>query len=111
ADAAGRRRGSGSGLPRRVVGSSLVVAEPVRALALLHLGLVDVATTLDECVSGGPLGVLDRRVVAVVVLLDDLERPATLEHVASDDLLVDAVGDRIVTGRPQHLDGLADGQV
>ena len=39
---------------------------------------------------------LERRVVAVVVLLDDLERPAPREDVAPDEVGVDAVGELAV---------------
>ena len=61
---AGRRRG---GPPRDPV--------PVGAPVLLHLRLVEVPPAADQLVAGRLLELLERRVVAVVVLLHDLERP------------------------------------
>ena len=50
---------------------------------------------------------LEGGVVAVLELLDDLERPAPGEDVAPDEVGVDPVGEVVVTGVSQHLDGLA----
>ena len=66
---------------------------------------------VHQLVAGGPFVLLERRVVAVVVLLDDLERPAPGEDVAPDEVGVDAVGELAVAGIAQHLDGLAQREV
>ena len=56
-----------------------LVTGPSRTdLARLHLGLEDVAGAAGELLTGPPLVVLERCVVAVVVLLDDLERPSSV---------------------------------
>ena len=81
------------------------------ALALLHLGLVDVPPTLDQLVAGLLLERPERRVVALVVLLDDLEGPAALQHVAAQQVVLDLRGELVVTGVAQQVDGLAQRQV
>ena len=71
-----RRRGSTAGHGRRLrrarAGCPGVISRR------LHLGLEDVAGAAGELLAGPPLVVLERGVVAVVVLLDDLERPSSV---------------------------------
>ena len=67
----GRARLTSRSGPR--LGRRLVVAGPVGAPVLLHLGLVQVPPAADQLVAGAGLQLLEQRVVAVVVVLDDLE--------------------------------------
>ena len=74
---------------------------PVRAALLLHPGLVQVPTAVRERVAGLLLQLAEQRPVRVVVLLDDLEGPPALDHVAADQLALDPVGRRGVAGLAQ----------
>src|SRR5699024_1745026 len=75
-----RRRRSGVGR-RPCRGSCLVARATVGAVSLLHLRLVDVPPTVDDLVADRALPVVERRPVAVVEVLDHLERPPAVEHV------------------------------
>ena len=66
------------------------MAGSVGAPRLLHLGLEQVPPSADQLRARPGLQLLEERVVAVVVVLDDLERPPSLDDVPSDELLVDA---------------------
>ena len=88
-----------------------MVPAVVRAPLLLHLGLEEVPTTRDELVSRHPFEFDERRVIAVVVLLDDLERPPSLDDVAADELGLDPVGEIVMPGAAQLVDSVAEGEV
>src|SRR6478609_10214592 len=77
----------------------------------LHLRLVEVAPATDQLVARGPLQVAEVGVVAVVVLLDDLEGPPATEDVPPDELPLDALRELVVPGVAQLRDGVAEGQV
>src|SRR3954447_17983587 len=96
---------------RDVVREGLVTAEPVGAPVLLHLGLVEVAATADQLLARRLLELAEERVVAGVVVLDDLEAPPALQDVAPDQLASDPVGEVGVTRRPELVDGVAQGEV
>lgn len=80
-------------------------------LAFLHLGLVEVSLALDELLTGFALEVAERRPVGVVVLLHELEGPATLDDVAADELGIDPVRQLLVAGLAQQVDRLAESPV
>jgi DNA-binding transcriptional MerR regulator len=61
--------------------------------------LVQVPPALGELLARLALQAPEQRPVAVVVVLDDLERPAVGDHVAAHQLGGDAVGQRGVAGR------------
>src|SRR6478752_716705 len=65
----------------------------------------------DQLLARPGLQLLEERVVAVVVVLDDLERPPALDDGPSDELLVDAVRDLRVPGLAQQVDGVAQSEV
>jgi len=81
------------------------------APVLLHLRLEEVPAATDELVARLLLEGAEGRVVAVVVLLHDLEGPPALEHVAADQLPLDPVGELTVAGVAELVDALAEGQV
>src|SRR5688572_30859883 len=92
-------------------GAGRVVGIAVRPSVFLHLGLEQVPPATDELVACELLQRLERRVVAVVVHLDDLEGPATPQDVATHQLGVETVGELGVAGLAELLDRLAEGQV
>src|SRR6476661_4210732 len=94
-----------------VVGGRRVVGVPGGAPVLLHLGLEEVSAAPDQLLAGQPLEGLEGVVVAVVVLLDDLEAPAPVEHVPAHEVAFEAVGEVGVAGLAQLLDGLPEGEV
>src|SRR5690606_32299523 len=57
------------------------------------------------------LDLAEQRPVAVVVVLDDLERPAALDDIAAEQVALDAFGDVVATGVTQGLHGLAERDV
>ena len=84
---------------------------PRRTAVLLHLGLVQVPLAEHQAVARLGLQLLEQPVVPVVVLLDDLERPPALDHVAADQPRLDLARERVVAGLAQEVDGLAEGEV
>ena len=66
---------------------SLVSLTPTRPALLFHFRLEDVAPPVQVITLEPPHCVGDRAVVAVLELLDDLERPTAIEHVPSDDIV------------------------
>ena len=94
-----------------LVGAGLVMAPAVGAPVLLHLGFEEVTASADERGPGRLLTILERRVVPVVVVLDDLEGPATLDDVASHQLGVDLIGQFRVARPAQQVHGLSQGEV
>ena len=88
-----------------------MVTPPGRAAVLLHLRLEEVATPLHELVARLLLEGPERGVVGVVVLLDDLEGPPALEDVATDQLVLQPVGQVVMARLPEPGDGLAEGEV
>src|SRR3954453_6980631 len=80
-------------------GPGLVVRAAVGAAVLFELGPGDVAAAAEQLFPGRLLDVLERGVVAGVVLLDDLERPASRQHIPTDDLRLDPAG-QAVAARP-----------
>src|SRR5690606_741077 len=94
-------------LARQLGGCGLVAALAVGALALLHAGLVDVTAAVGERVAHLALDLAEQRPVAVVVVLDDLERPAALDDIATDQVALDPLGDVVTAGLAQHPGGLA----
>ncbi len=78
---------------------------------LLHLRLEEVTPAAHELVARPRLEPLERRVVVVVVLLDDLEGPSPLDHVPADELGLELVGQGIVTGLSEEVDGISEGEV
>src|SRR5690349_4663949 len=94
-----------------LVGRRLVAGQAVGAPVLLHLGLVEVALALDQLVAGELLELLEDGVVGVVVALDDLEGPATRQHIAAHQLAVDALGQLVVPGVAELLHGVAEREV
>lgn len=82
-----------------------------RTAVLFHLGLEQVASPAGEGFAGGSLVFSEGAVVGVVVVLHDLERPATLDDVAPDELRVEPVGNRVVSSLTEGLDGLTEGQI
>ena len=66
------------------------------------------ADAIGQVVAGGLLQLAEQGPVVVVVVLDDLERPLTAQHVAPHQLTIDPVGDLVVSGVAQRLDGLAE---
>src|SRR6478609_3821985 len=89
----------------------LVPRSAVRTPLLLHLRLVEVPPAAGELVPRALLELLEQRVVAVVVLLDHLEGPATLQDVAADELPLDPVSQVGVPGFAEEVYGLAERQV
>src|SRR5690348_10669151 len=77
----------------------------LRAPLLVQVGLVEVPTDTGKRIAGKAFELPKLRVVAVVVLLDDLERPPALEHVPADQVGGDPVGDVVVPGFAQQVDG------
>lgn len=87
------------------------MAAPGRPSLLLELALEDVATAVDQFVADSALGLPERLVIDAVELLEDLERPPSLEHVAAHYLLGDELGQLGVAGGPQLLDRLLGHEV
>src|SRR3954452_1247418 len=90
---------------------SLVSGAAVGTPALLELGFEDVAPARGQLVADPPLHGSDGVVVDVVELLDDLERPATVEHVAPHRLPLDQLGQWMPVRVPQHAGGVAQEEV
>src|SRR3954468_18024930 len=90
-----------------VSGIAGVLPAPLR----FHARLVQMAAAADELLPHRPLVLAEHRVVAVVELLDDLERPAVGEHVAPDELALDPLGQLGLTTLPHELDGLVEPEV
>jgi len=65
----------------------------------------------EKLVSDARLDRGEVRAIAVVVLLDDLERPPAGEHVASDQVGLQCLGDVVMAGLPKEVNGLADLQI
>ena len=83
----------------------------LRAAALLHLCLVDVAHTLLQFIADASFVVAKHRPVPVVEFLDDLKRPASVEDIAADDFCFESIGDRCMTGITQLVACLADDEI
>ena len=94
-----------------VVGDGGVVRIAGGALSLLHLCLEEVSLALHELVACLALEVAERRPVGVVVLLHELEGPAAVEDVATDELGVDPVRQLLMAGLAQQVDRLAESPV
>src|SRR3954447_2328438 len=90
-----------------VSGIAGVLPAPLR----FHARLVQMAAAADELFAHRPLVLAEHRVIAVVELLDDLERPAVGEHVAPDELALDPLGQLVLTTLPHELDGLVEPEV
>jgi dipeptidyl aminopeptidase/acylaminoacyl peptidase len=84
----------------------MMPATPAEAVGL-ELSLVHVRPAADQRVAHGPLGVTEGLPVDRVELLDDLERPATLQHVAPDDLLAQKPGLAMMARLGERVAGLA----
>src|SRR3954451_15138849 len=93
------------------LGDGPVVGVPVRATVLLHLRLEEVSPALHQAVTSLALQLLEQPVVAVVVVLDDLEGPPPLDDVAADQAGAELAGERVVTGLLEQVHVLAQGQV
>ena len=106
-----RRPDSPGALRAGVVGDGGVVRVAGGALSLLHLCLVEVSLALDELVAGLALEVAERRPVGVVVLLHELEGPAAVDDVATDELGVDPVRQLLVACLAQQVDSLTESPV
>ncbi len=76
------RQPGGAASVRQVGRRRLVVTPTLGAPVLLHARLEQVLAALHELVARGPLQLLREGVVPVVVVLDDLERPAAADDVA-----------------------------
>src|SRR3954452_21204912 len=69
------------------------------------------AAAARELVADRALVLAEHGPVAVVELLDDLEGPAAGEHVAPDELALDALRQRRRAGRAQRLERLVELEV
>ncbi len=87
------------------------MAAAVCAPRFLHLGFEKVTSALHEFVAHLLLESAEVRPVAVVEFLDELEGPATLGDVASDDLGAETLGDLVVPGLAEQLLGVAGEQI
>lgn len=84
---------------------------PGCAPLLLQLGLVEVTAASGQFVAGLAFQLLEGCVVAVVVLLHDLEGPTALDDVAADQLAFDPVGPLVVPGLAQQPYGVVQLEV
>src|SRR4051794_5322940 len=91
--------------------ASFVARLPGCAPFVLHLRLEHVANPGGEVLADGLLQGGDRREVVVVELLDELERPPPIDHVAAHVLALDLVGELSVTGFAEPVDGVTEQQV
>ena len=78
---------------------------------LLELGLVDVPSAAHESFPDLTLELLDRLVVAIIKLFDDLKRPPAVEHVAADDVVAEPGGFLTMAGAMEGLRGVAEEEV
>jgi hypothetical protein len=111
-----RGRSTGGGVITSVCqvllcGSRLVVSSTRAPAVLLHLRLEEVPLAAREGITYVLLTSAELGPIGVVVVLDDLERPAALDHVAADELGLEHVGMVVVAGLAQQVDRLAEGQV
>ncbi len=83
----------------------------MRAAPLLHLRLLDVAAAPHERVADGALVGAEHGHVAVVELLDDLERPAAGQDVAPEQLALERAGQLVRPARAQVLEHLVELEV
>src|SRR4051812_43025900 len=77
-----------------------------RLALALHPLLERVSLAVDGLLADPLLPALPGVVEAAVELLHDLERPAALEHVDADELLLELVGQRLAAGLAQLGDHL-----
>src|ERR1700754_697896 len=92
----------------RLVGGGLVSRPAVRTSPLLHLRLEHVPAALHRLVADPLLDRPEGGVVAVVELLDDLERPTACEHVGADELVLRLLGQVVLPGGSQPLDDVVE---
>ena len=81
------------------------------AAPLLHFGLEHMPAALLKLVAHLAFVVAEHRPVVVVEVLDDLESPAAVEHVAADEFGLQAFGDGVATGVSQLVARLTEQQV
>jgi hypothetical protein len=74
-------------------------------LAVLHLGFEQVRRQPTHGFACGLLGSAERGEIVGVVVLDELERPSAVDHVAPDHHVVHGVCHLVVAGGAQGLDG------
>lgn len=79
-----------------------------RPAVRFHLRLVHVPDPRHEFVPDRFLVTAQHRPVVVIELFDDLKGPAPVQHVASDDLSRQSVGEARMACRPQHRGSVAD---
>ena len=90
---------------------ALVACLAIRAAPLFHLRLEHMARTLLQFVAHASLMVAEHRPVGVVELLDDLERPASEQDIASDDFLLQPIGHRVLSGLTQLVARFAEQKI
>ena len=83
----------------------------VGSAALLHLRLEHMAHTLLQLLAHTSFMVAEHRPVGVVELLNDLERPASVQNIATDHLVLESVGDRAVPGLAQLVARFAEQKI
>lgn len=83
----------------------------VRSAVLLHFCLKQVALAVDELVSGTLFERLERGVVMIVIVLDDLECPTSLDDVPAQHVKIHLVSERIMSRLPKQLNRLTQGEI
>ena len=83
----------------------------VGSAPLLHFGFEHMARAVLKFASHAPLAIAKHRPVVVIEFLDDLKCPASVQHIAADDLLLDRASDVGVTCLAQLFAGLAEEQI
>lgn len=98
-------------LPQVESGPGLVSRLIVRPSLFLQLSFEHMTAPSHELVSHARLHRLRGNVVEIVELLDDLKGPAPIEHVATDDLGVEPLGELVRTRLAQGHNGVAKEEV
>lgn len=98
-------------MPSVTSGPSFVTGSAVRASFVLHPRFEQVSFASDEIVAHPAFVIAELGPVAVVELLDDLERPPPVQHVAANQFGLQAVGHVAVARLAQFVAGVTEEQI